>query len=173
LIFLNLKDPILGNDPLYWKWVSNENYIGRQIRTPAEIGTVSDAVLRRHPVFEPGWGVIGGQQQESPVSNVSPVANAPSWIYDLYGTSGGTHAADYAKRAQLLAEFVPALSLPVGSRKTNAFGEQNFDDAAKFAGPGWPRQLVNGVREWRHNDMREVAYLYQSKFWDTIVSISQ
>lgn len=172
---MNLKDPILSNDPLYWKWVSNDNYIGRLIKTPAEIGTVSDAVLRRHPVFEPGWGVIGGQQQKIPVSDVLPVANAPSWIYDLYGTSGGTHAADYAKRAQLLAEFVPALSLPTGSRAVTKFLDRNYDSPAKFATQGWPRGFDSQTKiaRWRHSDMREVAYLYQSGLWDTFVSISQ
>jgi hypothetical protein len=170
---VNLKDPVSSDDPVYWNWDSTLHI--RVSKSSQEIGSVDDATLGRDPVFEPGWGVAGGQQRQSPVSNKSPVNLAPSWIYDLYGTSGGTIAADYAKRAQLLAEFVPALSLPVGSRKTNAFGERNFDDPAKFAAPGWPRgaDLNTKTALWWHSDMREVAYLYQSKFWDALVSVSQ
>lgn len=172
---LNLKDPVLSGDPLHWKWVKSDSYIGRMVKTSAEIGNVSNSVLRRHPVFEPGWGVVKNQeQQEIPVSNVSPVDGAPSWIYDLYGaTSGSTMLASAANRAQLLAEAIPALSLPIGSNETTALEDRNYNLPVRFADLGWPRSTKDGVREWRHSDIREIAYLYQSRFWDTLVSISQ
>lgn len=174
---MNLKDPLLSGDPPHWKWVNSFDYIGRKIKTSAEIGGVSDSVLQRHPVFEPGWGVVKNQeQQENPVSNVSPASYAPSWIYDLYGaTSGSTLAGakTSANHAQLLAEAIPAQSWAAGSRNVPALEERNYNMPSLYAGPGWPRSSINGVREWRHSDMREVAYLYQSRFWDALVSVSQ
>ena len=174
---MNLKDPVLSGDPTHWKWVSTPDYIGRMIKTSTEIGNVSDSVLRRHPVFEPGWGVVKNQeQQENPVSNVSPVDGAPSWIYDLYGATSGSSLVGVAtsvNRSQLLAEAIPAQSLPVGANETTALEDRNYNLPVRFADPGWPRSIKNGVREWRHSDLREIAYLYQSRFWDTLVSISQ
>jgi hypothetical protein len=177
---MNIKDPVLSGDPTHWKWVNSPDYVGRMIKTSAEIGNVSDSVLRRHPVFEPGWGVVRNQeQQEIPVSNVSPVSNAPGWIYDLYGATSGSSlvgGTTSANRAQLLAEAIPAQSWAVGSHQLNTSTlpiTKQHNMPVEYAETGWPRPTVNGVREWRHSDMREVAYLYQSRFWDALVSVSQ
>jgi hypothetical protein len=173
---MNIKDPLLSSDPLYWKLVGDMEQLERHIKSPGEIGTVSDAVLKRHPVFEPGWGVVGGLQQESPVSNISAVEGAPSWIFDLYGaTSGNALAADPQNRAQLLAEGIPALTWAVGSHTTDAFEERNFNLAAQFADQThWPRgQKENtSLPDWRHSDVREAAYLFQYGLFDRLVTIS-
>ncbi|MBA4136601.1 MAG: hypothetical protein C0518_04715 [Opitutus sp.] len=177
---MNLKDPVRIDGPPHWKWVNSFDYIGRKIKTSAEIGNVSDSVLRRHPVFEPGWGVVRNQeQQENPVSDVSPVNYAPSWIHDLYDATSGSALAGAktsANHAQLLAEAIPAQSWAAGSHQLNTSTlplSKQYDMPDEYAGPGWPRSSINGVREWRHSDMREVAYLYQSRFWDALVSVSQ
>jgi hypothetical protein len=31
----------------------------------------------------------------------------------------------------------------------------------------------NSVREWRHSDLRDVAFLHQSKLWEQFVLISE
>lgn len=174
---MNIKDPVLSGDTPYWKWVNTDSFIGRMIKTPTEIGTVSDSVLRRHPVFEPGWGVVRNQEhQENPVSNVSPVDGAPSWIYDLYlGTAGNTLASDAINRAQLLAEAIPSLTWCMGSHFTSRFGDtRNFNLPSLVNQTNWPRGRPDGVTpEWRHSDMREVAYLYQYGVFDKIVELSK
>ena len=174
---MNIKDPFLSGDPVYWKWVNTPDYIGRQIRTQAEIGSVADSILRRHPVFEPGWGLVQNQeQQENPVSNQSPVEGAPSWIFDLYGaTSGDALAADPTNRSQLLAEGIPALTWAVGSHAIDRFGNRNFNMPMQFAdSQNWPRGNYGGtgVPDWRHSDFREVAYVYQYKLFDEFVNIA-
>jgi hypothetical protein len=176
---INLKDPIL-NDPIYWKWsmTDDDPDTGKRVlKTSAEIGAVADAVLRRHPVFEPGWGrELLSAVQESPVSDVTPVAGAPSWIYDLYLSSGDSIAADALKRNQLLAEAIPALTYPMGSRVVSVLQDRNYNLATQFADQTghWPRGPKQGttIPEWRHSDMREVAFLYMHAFFAEIVRLS-
>ena len=175
---MNLKDPLLSGDLPYWKWFSSPlpTSIGRIMKTSAEIGNVSDSVLRRHPVFEPGWGVVRNQeQQENPVSEIAPVDGAPSWILNLYGAStGNTTAAVALNRDQLLAEAIPALTWCLGSHtSTQLPSARNFDLPSLVDQTNWPRRYINSVREWRHSDMREVAYIYQCQLFDKIVTLSK
>jgi len=171
---MNLKDPLLNNDPLYWKWVNSDNYIGRMIKTPEEIGTVSDAVLRRHPVFEPGWGEIGGQQQENTVSNVSPVDGAPSWIFNLYSAQGSALSADATNRSRLLSEAIPALTQPAGANYTSAFvTAKNHNMPAEYADKAnWPDIKVGDIPVWKHGYFREMAYCYIYGLYDEFVFLS-
>jgi hypothetical protein len=172
---MNIKDPLFDTDPVYWKWVNSYDYIGRMIKTPTELGTIPDAVLRRSPVFEPGWGKVGNQDR---LLDTDP-ANycGPSWIFDLYGASAGnTIAADPAKRAQLLAEAIPALSTPAGSSSISTLlSGRNHNSPAEFADlVNWPRGRLNssGPAIWHHSDMREVAYVYLYKLYDQLSSLS-
>ncbi len=173
---MNIKDPLLSGDPVYWKWVESAGYIGRRVKTTDEIGPVSEAILRRHPVFEPGWGEIGGSTQENPISNVSPVPGAPAWIFDLYGASSASSlAAAPLNRGQLLAEAIPALSWPAGSHAVDAFEARNHDSAIEFADRiSWPRGLKENTTtpDWRHSDVREVAYPFLYGLFDEIVTHS-
>ncbi len=174
----NLKDPLLDTDPVYWKW-DNTLHI-RVFKSPGEVGTIDDAILRRNPVFEPGWGVAGGQNRLSP-PNSDPVNNVgPSWILNLYGsaqgtsTQGSTLAADSLNRAQLLAEAIPSLTWCIGSRAVTRFEDRNFNLPTLVNQTNWPRGKPDGVTpEWRHSDMREVAYLYQYGVFDKIVALSK
>jgi hypothetical protein len=171
----NLKDPLLPEDPLHWNWVETPDVIGRFLKPNAELINLSDSVLRRHPVFDPGWGVVRVQaDRESPVSDISPADYAPDWIYELYlGISGSELIESPLNQNRLLSEAIPAMSLPLGASSSLAFEERNYDMPSKYTTPDWPRGKINGVFEWKHSDMREVAFLYQAEFWDAMVSISQ
>jgi hypothetical protein len=101
----------------------------------------------------------------------------PSWIMGLYTTSGGdTIAADPAKRAQLLAEAIPALSLPVGANpcQNNALLGKQFNMPEQFVAPAhWPRPVgIGELPKWWHSDMDQVAYPYLYMFYNKLVSIS-
>jgi len=103
--------------------------------------------------------------------------HAPSWIFDLYGiTSGDTIASDTAKRNQLLAEFVPALSKAVGANKcSKLLSDRQFDMPSQFiVNDRWPRDKVDGTetRQWRHSDMGNVAYPYLHSLYDQLTFIS-
>ncbi len=172
----NMNDPITTNLP---KWYVPDVLNGLRItKTPAQIGSVTAQMLEDitiQPLFRTGWGTYNAADPAQEVVDTDPAHyTGPSWIFNLYGaTLGSTVAGNAANRDQLLAEAIPAQSLPVGSHKTEALEERNYDLPALFADPGWPRFVDNGLPEWRHSDMREVAYLYQSRFWDKLVSISQ
>lgn len=169
----------MTNDPVYYDFISFPD-VYRTNKTPAEVismlnfGTINDAVLQRHPFFEPGWGVVGLGDRLVDVDAAHFCG--PAWIMGLYTTSGGnTIAADPAKRAQLLAEAIPALSLPVGAHETSRLNDRNFDMASQFADSAhWPspRGATDGIPNWHHSDMDQVAYPYLYKLYNQLVSIS-
>jgi uncharacterized Zn-binding protein involved in type VI secretion len=170
----NVFDGYLTNYPIWYVPVID----GRLAKTPAQIGTVTQDLLdgsRYNPLFKSGWGnYYFDDPAEIDVDTDSSHFTGPSWIMGLYTTSGGnTIAADPAKRAQLLAEAIPALSLPVGAHNVTQLGDNNFNMPVQFTdGTHWPRNIPNGVPEWRHSDMGQVAYPYLHTFYGQLVSIS-
>jgi hypothetical protein len=107
------------------------------------------------------------------------VLRGPTWIDQLYdttaNTTGGSAVAAVAlNQDQLLAEAIPALTWPVGTHPARIFGNtRNIDLPSLVDQSNWPRNFINGVREWRHSDMREVAYIYQYAVFDEIITISK
>jgi hypothetical protein len=82
---------------------------------------------------------------------------------------------DPAKNTQLLAQAIPALSLPVGANpcQNNALSGKQFNMPAQFADKArWPRSVPNNVPEWRHSDISKVAYPFIYQLFDQIISIS-
>ncbi len=153
----------------------------RRVKTPAEIGTVTEDMLggnRYNPLFDNGWGAFNLNNASEIYVNVD-TANftGPTWIMGLYTSSGGnTIAADPAKRTQLLAEAIPALSTPTGSRFVYSFdAEGNYDMPVQYADQThWPRgNSFDTIKPWFHSDMHDVAYLYLYKLYNQIVSVSQ
>jgi hypothetical protein len=94
----------------------------------------------------------------------------------LLKSSLGTFSAEH--RNQLLAEAIPALSLPVGSGNTsifNTFGSvRNFNMPALYVpNPiGWPNGESSSTPNWYHSNMREVAYPFLWPLYDQFVTIS-
>lgn len=53
----NTTDPLSATDPVYYNLFPNTSgVLNRQPKTNDQIGAPSDDVLRRAPVFDPGWG---------------------------------------------------------------------------------------------------------------------
>ncbi|MBN2368332.1 hypothetical protein JXC34_04900 [Candidatus Woesearchaeota archaeon] len=81
---------------------------------------------------------------------------------------------------ELLAEFFPARTLPVGAnevQKINQFygKNKNFDmnEQMKNDNNDWPQERIisQWERDWRHNDIRVVSYLYVNKVFIEFVKI--
>jgi hypothetical protein len=164
----NLKDPLSPTDPVYWEW----GLWGRKVKTPDELGVLSDALLRRHPLFEPGWGIEGSILRINP-PYPGTVSGAPEPMHELYGTTGSLFASEH--RAQLLAEMIPAISLPVGANYTRELNDNNYDMPLSFIENGrWPRDIDDntGVAYWRHSDIKNVAYVYVKKLFRELTEIS-
>ncbi len=122
------------------------------ITDPTYEQTATDAQLMAKPFFDAAPGIsIAGYS-----------------IADLYSPVSGTYIADRFKD-NLLAEMLPARTLPAGSNPVSRFGGGNIDmmtfitDLAR-----WPRITDNGA-EWYHSDVREMAYSHNYSLFDRIV----
>ncbi len=96
---------------------------------------------------------------------------------NLYGTNGSAIAQQPAMYRQLLADAIPALSNPAGRNSLDsAVGQGNRDFMTHDGGTGFRRGLwKNGDwpqqdNRWRHSDLKRIAYPYNSKAFDQIVS---
>jgi hypothetical protein len=117
-------------------------------------------------------GLPASQLQTNAFFNVS--VDTP-----LFGASGSQYAQ--TNRNRILADAIPALSLPVGANPVPKLSpplspnERNFDMQLRYEN-GWPSgrpQLQVGVPaagEWHHSDFRQVAYPFAYRLFDDFVS---
>jgi hypothetical protein len=96
---------------------------------------------------------------------------------DLYGTNGSAVAQQPAMHRQLLADAIPALSNPAGRNSIgSAAGQGNRDFMSHGGGAGFRRGVYatgdwpDDDNRWHHSDLKRVAYPYNSKAFDQIVS---
>gem|GEM_PF-6619944 len=168
---VNLFNPILQGDP-FWYFA---NLQGRRAQTPAEIGPLTAAHLEgmtRSPFFQPGWGTWNITDPTVRYVYTDPYPGVPDWIGWLFTSHGSTYSADPQKRNQLLAEAIPALSFPLGSRASSLIPAARQFDLPSLT-DNWPRRdPVSAVPEWRHSDMREVAYIYQYRFFNQVIFLA-
>jgi hypothetical protein len=147
-------------------WVNGNTSL---LYTPTQIGNITTSLLNSTkivPLFNSGYVFLDS-------------AVGPSWIGNLFNDSTGssTAATNYN---QLLAEAIPALSLPVGANLVTNIPHlgstnQEFNMPAAFV-PNtsyWPRSPIGGVAPWFHTDMQAMAYPYLYKFYDQLVTISK
>ncbi len=91
---------------------------------------------------------------------------------ELYAS--GAVGSQYAEKnvKWLLANAMPALTLPAGGNKTVKFGlENNFDMQLRFRnGDHWPATRGN-LQNWRHGDLKDVAYPYVYPLFDKFVTL--
>ena len=173
----NVNDPITSNLP---KWYVPDTYNGlRRVKTPGEIGPVTTQMLsdiKIQPLFKTGWGTYFAADPAREVVDTDPERNTgPAWIFDLYGvTSGNTIARDPVKHTELLAEAMPAVSLPVGANESGRLPDaRQYDMPVRFT-KNWPRGNREGTDtpDWKHSDVRDVAHLYLHALFDRLASIS-
>jgi hypothetical protein len=174
----NYFDGYLPSYPT-WYEVDQPCNCTRRIKTPAEIGTITTNLLNGsqfNPLFKTGWG---GYELNNP-SNVVVITDSqyftgPSWILGLYQSgSGDAIAADPLKRARLLADAVPALTLPLGANPITTPGiiAQSID--MMTLENNWPQGRLSNAQErnnWHHSDFHEVAYTFTHELFDTFVDL--
>ena len=82
----------------------------------------------------------------------------------------GANSIDYTRRARLLAEAFPAMTLPTGGNETvvtSALNISNTNMESEFQRVGlWPRERDSN--KWLHSDIREVAYPYIYNLFDEL-----
>lgn len=137
----------------------------------------TDEALREEPFFNPGsfWTKVGTWTHDT---SGKPVLNEER-LRLLYNSATGS---DFAKRHRdtLLARMIPALSLVTGQDSVekltaDAGEERNFDmNTPTFRGdtpvPPWPQNRLPN-RDWRHSDLRVVAYPYVHKLYEKLVNL--
>lgn len=93
---------------------------------------------------------------------------------DLYGTNGSAVAQQPIIRGQLLADAIPTLSNPAGRNSLGGSVQENRDYMSHGGGTGfrrgiypndWPRE----DNDWRHSDIKDIAYPFVYKAFDQVV----
>lgn len=140
---------VLGSTHAGWGFNSSyDNPANGAHMPPAEAAQLTDTQLRFIPFFD------------------------RSADLDLFTLESGSAYAQ-ANRNRLLADAVPALTLPVGANAVALLGAtRNFDMEAEFQN-GWPLTRPSfgpEARKWYHSDFREVAYTFTWKLFDKLVS---
>jgi pimeloyl-ACP methyl ester carboxylesterase len=96
----------------------------------------------------------------------------------LFTTSSSGSDYALANRNRILADAIPALTLPIGANPVPAFDpiHRNFDMQTTYEN-GWPsgrRKLEVGntpaFGEWHHGDFRQVAYTFNYGLYDAFVN---
>lgn len=126
-------------------WGFNGTYTNAQgfILSPTEANALTDDNIRTNSFF--GWF----DEDE------------------LYGTNGSAVAQQPAVYRPLLADGIPALSYAMGRNDLSGFGQANRDYMNYQRGvypAGWPR----GDDDWRHSDIKSIAYPFNYKIFDRI-----
>ena len=147
----------LGGGSAYGGWGFNSGYsmgiydpsngVYLTATTPATAATIPNYMLLRDPYFKPGSGDIA----------------------TLYGTNAAAASAfAQSNHVDLLAAFVPALSLPAGANRVDVlslsrnYNMQNDGGNIGFQN-GWPdTRTSNGAygTRWLHSDFKNVAFPY-------------
>jgi hypothetical protein len=172
----NLTDPMYGDPQWYYPTANNFGTPGRRPKTPSEIGSAALFLdtIKRTPVFKTGWGRWDPNHPDQTLIDTG-YHDGPDWIFNLYDAiQGDAQAGDPFKRAQLLAEAIPALTWPVGSHTVTAFGSRNYPLTSLIDQASWPRGFKENtsVLEWRHSDMHDVAYLYLYRVFDQLSNLT-
>lgn len=67
-----------------------------------------------------------------------------------------------------LAEYVPAISSPVGGNSTDPAQLENHDLNDAFYRDGWGRSHKTYLDKWFHSDMKDMAYFYVYPLYDEL-----
>jgi hypothetical protein len=95
------------------------------------------------------------------------------WFNDanLYTPGGGSDAANYNLRAQILGDGIPALSNAAGANSMDQFGQKTDRNMSSYR-PGlnrnglWPRP----GDDWGHSDIIQVSYPFNHAVFDNIIN---
>jgi hypothetical protein len=161
----------------YSGWRLTEDYfdpsenIPFRTPTPTEASEITPTNLKTFTVFDPGFTLSVFPNSDVPFAELR--LGAPTWIESLTGNSEAIASlVAEENREQLLADIFPARTLPVGGNPIATFAGRNLDMQLLFH-VGWPSSRIanNEAIEWRHSDIRLVAYTYIYPLFDSFVEL--
>ena len=157
-------DGLLGSTHGGWKFNYHPPYLyvtngTPAFMTPEETAPIANSQLATNAFFD----------VTSPSFGTSDTA--------LFGANGSQYAQNNGNR--LLADAIPALTLPVGANHVQRLApdglpDRNFDMQALYEN-GWPNgrpaRSVGAVAagEWHHSDFRAVAYPFNYRLFEKFV----
>jgi hypothetical protein len=145
------------NEP--WEVDAQGNTIIQRL-PPHAAEQLSDDQLRTKPFFRPGGDQTRGLY-------------VPGYEDDPGAIDIGSLVAQDNHNI-LLAGFVPSRTLATGRGSISSLTySRNFDMQTGFQLNGWPVERIGKKydRNWLHNDVREVSYLYVYKLFDKFYDI--
>lgn len=86
--------------------------------------------------------------------------NSPS-LFEFKGTNWEKNMEQYLLRAKLLGCAIPATSFAVGANDVSEIPSQSYYEYEA----DWPRRF----QRWYHSDLKNVAYYFNSTFFDEVV----
>lgn len=138
-----------SQEPTYWA--------GGGFYPPHIINALDDAQLRSEPFF---YRFANNDDYNSGY-NGATLRNA------LGDASALAMASQPYTQYKLLAEAIPGTSFAAGANSIDIFGTQNIDQQLLQTSGEWPAERPNS--DWRHSDLKNVAFPYVHTFFDRIV----
>jgi hypothetical protein len=174
--------PTIQTDFGRHSWQKQEMYKGRRYTT---------GLMSAGGTPHAGWGLNATWSEQPPGSGnyeivpvytvteantatvsqlqTNPVFRAyPDWLV-------GTNALSQAQQDEMLAMGIPALTPSAGrvSLSEAMYGDVGvgqFDlNTVSFKGDGWPDRGDPAFQDWKHNDLKAMAYVYTYKLFRKIV----
>ena len=111
--------------------------------------TRDDVII--HPLFTP----FRAEADSMHSTNLFTIAN------ETYGKN---------LRAKFLGDAIPATSFAAGRNQISVWGSlRNVDCQFLVKDNPWPvDRMKNNVRQWRHSDIKDIAYFYLHQFFSEI-----
>jgi hypothetical protein len=160
--------PIVGS--VYGGWGFTQNF-GHppHIPSPFEAAGIARTILQNEPIFDPGYKVIEHSPGPGyPLGYTTRQMHSPSWVADLTDPTKGSETARNHLNT-LLTEMFPATTAATGANKLLTIGESRNKDMQTEFKMGWPAERPD--TDWRHSDIKEVAYPYVHLAFDQIVTL--
>ena len=135
-----------------------------------------------HVKYDDYMNIIGTNWVSTPLppdatTNITDIAlMTNSFFYsfdddDIYGTNGSAVVAETEMHCRLLADGIPALSDAAGgSELRDAVVEDINMSSADFRRGDYPQNWPRDKNLWWHSDVKNVAYSFNSKIFDKIVT---
>jgi hypothetical protein len=167
-------------------WVWQEKAKGRAI-TDNQIGSTHGGWAFNDPVYGTNEGFyLYTRMSASAASQLTTnqVKSFPFFDLASYPDSWGNFTADLAltnsagsayataNRNRILADAIPAMTLPIGANDVPALDDdgRNFNMQQLYEN-GWPadRMSTSETNNWHHSDFKEVAYTFTYQLYTNFV----
>jgi hypothetical protein len=180
----------LNNRKGSFVWVWQEKGKGRAI-TDSQIGSTHGGWAFNDPTYGTNQGfdmythmsvtaasqLTTNQVKSSPFFDLGSTPESwGSFTADLALTNSGGSAYATANQNRILADAIPAMTLPIGANPVPRLSPpnnpvlRNFNMQALYEN-GWPlsRLSTSETNNWHHGDFKDMAYTYTYQFYTDLV----